>query len=89
MKSGIRLCGIGKCDDTWLTCCTLHNILLEVDGLAEKWEDGVKTDWNAMPDDEIDMPNAIRKLLNPSTNRLTDLFGMGHVNDIETNNGSV
>ena len=39
-----------------------------------------------MPDDEIDLPNAIRKFLDPSTNRLTDLSGMGCGNDVETNN---
>ena len=34
LKSGIRLWGIGKCDDTWLTCCALQNMLLEVGELA-------------------------------------------------------
>ena len=42
-----------------------------------------------MLDDEIDTHNAIMTLLNPSTNRLSDVSGMGHGDDIETNNGSV
>jgi hypothetical protein len=29
----------------WKTCCALHNWLLEVDGLNERWENGVSTDW--------------------------------------------
>ena len=61
-------------------------MLLEIDGLTERWEDGVRTDWENMLDDDVDMPNAIRKLLNPSTNRLIDLSGMGCGNDIEPNN---
>ena len=64
-------------------------MFLEVDGLAEKWKDGVRTDWETMLDDEIDTPNAIMTLLNPSTNRLSDVSGMGYGNDIETNNESV
>ena len=35
LKHGVRLGGFKKTDQLWLTCCAMHNILLEVDGLAE------------------------------------------------------
>ena len=37
LKTGIRLEGPGAADRVWLTCCALHNFLLEEDGLDE-WE---------------------------------------------------
>jgi Plant transposon protein len=42
LKTGIRLHGTENADKIWKTCCALHNMLLEVDGLDEKWEDGVQ-----------------------------------------------
>jgi hypothetical protein len=45
LKSGIRLHGIEATDHIWLTCCALHNMFLEEDGLAENWENGFSTDW--------------------------------------------
>jgi hypothetical protein len=36
LKTGIRLHGILNCDMIWLTCCALHNMILELDGLASK-----------------------------------------------------
>ena len=29
--------GIEVCDRVWLTCCALHNFLLEEDGLDGEW----------------------------------------------------
>lgn len=40
LKSGIRVHGIEARDRS-----VLHNMLLEVDGLAENWENGEKSDW--------------------------------------------
>ena len=37
LKTGIRLDGPAAADKVWLTCCALHNLLLEEDGLDE-WE---------------------------------------------------
>ena len=37
LKYGIKLHGIGNCDKIWLTCCAMHNMLLEVDGLSDRW----------------------------------------------------
>jgi DDE superfamily endonuclease len=38
LKAGIRVHGIEKADNIWHTCCALHNWLLEIDGLSERWE---------------------------------------------------
>ena len=37
LKTGIPLHGITVCDRVWLTCCALHNFLLEEDGLDGQW----------------------------------------------------
>jgi DDE superfamily endonuclease len=41
LKTGIRLDGCEAADNIWLTCCALHNFLLEADGLAEEWAGAV------------------------------------------------
>lgn len=28
-----------------MTCCALHNWLLDIDGLDANWENGVRSDW--------------------------------------------
>ena len=44
LKSGIRLAGaVEKADKIFLTCCALHNWLLDVDGLSAPWEGAVST----------------------------------------------
>ncbi len=45
LKTGIRLHKIEAVDKIWLTCCALHNLLLEADGLDEGRENGVPSDW--------------------------------------------
>ena len=37
LKTGIPLHGIEVCDRVWLTCCALHNFLLDEDGLDGEW----------------------------------------------------
>ena len=83
LKTGIRLHGILNCDMIWLTCCALHNMLLEIDGLATKWTDGVQSDWQTMQDDDVNMPNTIHKLMNPLSTRLSDLSNIRCGNDID------
>jgi hypothetical protein len=39
LKSGIRHQGVDAVDKIWLTCCVLHNWLLEIDGLNAKWSE--------------------------------------------------
>lgn len=38
LKRGITLHGIEATDKIWLTCCALHNFLLEEDGLEMDWD---------------------------------------------------
>jgi hypothetical protein len=45
LKTGIRLEGAQAADRVWLTCCALHNMLLKLDGLDERWDAGVPSDW--------------------------------------------
>ena len=48
MKTGIRIHGrdlFDKVDNIWLTCCALHNWLLQADGLDVRWEQGTQGDW--------------------------------------------
>ena len=33
------------CDQLWLTCCAMHNMLLNINGLHENWEQGAQSDW--------------------------------------------
>ena len=49
MKSGVRIYGVDSVDHVWFTCCALHDWLLEVDGLTEKWVGGIcklTSDWD-------------------------------------------
>jgi hypothetical protein len=41
LKTGIRIHSVEATDKVWLTCCALHNYLLEVDGLDKYWMHGV------------------------------------------------
>jgi len=85
LKAGIRTHGILSCDRIWLTCCALHNMLLEIDGLSARWKEGVRSDWEEMCDSD-ELQNAVSKLNNPSTIRKTDLSGSGYGNDYIPNN---
>ena len=48
LRYGFRFHCISNCDKMWLTCCVLHNLLLNVDGLEKNWELGVQSDWEGM-----------------------------------------
>jgi DDE superfamily endonuclease len=48
LKTGIRVHGPAACDMIWLTCCALHNMLLERDGLATTWERGTPSEWEGI-----------------------------------------
>jgi hypothetical protein len=41
LKSGVYVNGVDKVDEIWLTCCALHNLLLDIDRLSGKWKNGV------------------------------------------------
>ena len=88
LKTGIRVHGVGNCDKVWLTCCALHNMLLEIDGLSSQWEEGINCDYN-VEDDMDDMPYSIQRLINPVTRRVEDISGMGRGNDIDEDNNNI
>ena len=46
LKTGVRVYSVDKVDDIRMTCCGLHNWLLEIDGISGRWENGVLvSDW--------------------------------------------
>jgi hypothetical protein len=47
LKTGIRVHNTEVSDNIWMTCCALHNLLLDVDGLSHKWEDGFPSSYEA------------------------------------------
>jgi len=82
LKSGIRLHGTEAADQTWKTCCALHNWLLEIDGLDNKWT----SDWQGGMGDmqEEDLPQSVRTLLEEESLMLNyDGSGMGIGEDRE------
>jgi hypothetical protein len=68
LKTGIRVYNTEASDNIWMTCCALHNLLLDVDGLSHKWEEGVpssyETDAGQFLDEDV--PVAIRRLIDPT-----------------------
>ena len=52
LKSGIRIHGTDGPDQVFLTCCALHNKLLDIDGLDEQWEQGVQSIWSTAYDND-------------------------------------
>ena len=84
LKTGIRLFGVESADKIWMTCCALHNWLLEVDGLDEKWESGVPSEWEGELGDQDDEdiehygePFALQRLHSPAARRQYDTSGIG------------
>jgi hypothetical protein len=47
LKTGIHLHGVEATNKIWMTCCALHNWLLEINGLDDKWQGGVPSDWES------------------------------------------
>ena len=48
LRYGLRFKSIAKCDQVWLTCCDLHTILLQIDGLNKDWDSGVSSNWEVI-----------------------------------------
>ena len=70
-----------NCDRIWLTCLALHNALLNVDGLSEQWQDGVRSNYQLDSNDE-DVPFAIRRLVSKNNEKVYDFAGNGYGNDV-------
>ena len=78
-----------KSDSIWKTCCALHNMLLDVDGLADGWENGVRLEWETEEDCTQDLPFALRRLIKPGSSRNLDISSIGYGNDALTSTESV
>jgi Plant transposon protein len=91
LKTGIRLHGVERADKILLSCCAIHNCLVEVDCLDENWEQGVPTNWEGVLGlldqcdvDEYITPFACCRLNSPSLGRsfqTYDTYGMGFGSD--------
>jgi Plant transposon protein len=91
LKTGVRLHGIVSADKVWMTCCALHNWLLEEDGLDERWDHNVKSNWEGELGtlDEMDVCrysepfslHRLRTVQGTTELRNHDTSGMGAGND--------
>ena len=75
LKAGIRCHGLYVANSIWLTCCALHNMLLEVDGLDGSWDgaDGLFD----FDEDADNIPFALQRLHTADERRNYDSSGMG------------
>jgi DDE superfamily endonuclease len=86
LKSGIRVHNTEVADNIWLTCCALHNLLLDVDGLSVGWQHGVPSHWESQRGQfEVDdVPDSIRRLMSPVAIRTYDRSSFGGYNPAST-----
>jgi len=87
LNSGVRIYGVDLVDHIWFTwCCALHNWLLEIDGLTQKWVGGVKmltSEWDGemgcldFYGIRVDIPNALARLSTNLDPRNYDSTGLG------------
>jgi len=90
LKSGIYLQGVDAVNKVWLTCCALHNWLLEIDGLNAEWSE-ISTpgsDWEGelgycdFEGINVRVPWSLTRLSQRLDPRTLDLSGMGPVIDV-------
>ena len=89
LKYGLRMQSIFQGDMIWKTCCALHNLLLDIDGLADGWQNGVASEWEKEADCTQDLPFALRRLITPGKSRDLDISGFGSGNDMISTTESV
>jgi hypothetical protein len=71
LKTGFRLLGQRSADYILLTCCALHNWLLNEDGLSAGWEEGTPSIWERslgfhdVCNAQEHLPAAIQRLISP------------------------
>ena len=75
LKAGIRCHGVKIADEIWKTCCAMHNMLLEIDGITGEW-DGVNGEFDFNPESER-LPFALQRLNSVSEVRNYDSSGLG------------
>jgi hypothetical protein len=71
LSDGIRLHSTHTADNVWLTCCALHNMLLEVDGLNKEWNTGILSDWEKESIECSDLPFAGLSAINTTSNAVS------------------
>ena len=75
LKAGIHYHSVDVADEIWMTCCALHNMLLEKDGLSEEWYGELgEFYWN---EESENIPSEIQRLYTASERRKYDSSGMG------------
>ena len=64
LRNGLHFYKIDTCDQVWLTCCTLHNRLLFVDGLHKHWDMGEMSNWEKIYNkcNQISIPFSLQRL---------------------------
>ena len=81
LKSGVRLHGSETVDAIWMTCCALHNMLLEEDGLDKPWDGQTvpTSEWegNLGAFEDGDLPAPFLRLLRPAQARAYDTSSTG------------
>jgi len=89
LKAGVRIHGVDGVDDVWLTCCALHNWLLDIDGLNGAWKHGgPMSDWEGpMGDMDLEglddgVARTIARLSENLNPRNYNSSGMGPGNDL-------
>ena len=67
-----------------MTCCALHNWLQNIDGLDEKWDNGVPSEWEGelrhLDDEDVQRYVrlfALQQLHSPAARQQYDTSGMG------------
>ena len=91
LKSGIRVHGIEAADNIWFTCCALHNMLLNIDGLNKKWKKGIPSPfegelgWHAVGDVETYAPLIFRRVRDGCDIRELDTSNFARGNDLCNN----
>ena len=85
LKAGVRCQGVKIADSVWMTCCALHNMLLEVDGITGEWDgEGGLFDFNC---ESEELPFALQRLSSPEARRNYDTSGMGVGSNLIEYNG--
>ena len=95
LKTGIRLGRQESGDRMFMTCCALHNWLLEVDGLDQRWENGVASIWEGnlglhdINDVMEHLPVPMRRLLSPTALRRYDASSFVSSTTSTNNNNNI
>ena len=94
LKTGVRTHTIKSVDNVWLTCCALHNWLLEIDGLDQPWDgvNAVTSEWTGEFGllELSETPLALQRILSPAeirdydTSRVGSVIGVNNYGDNNT-----